>query len=539
MLITILLFVIPLLYMAGRVLGAVLSQKTEKTRFRFFGTIASLAAALITVFLAKSFFVTEAFVTEAVTPALFSGDAELAAFFAQSPALCQFLAGSAFSLVAPLLLLFSFLIFDLISWIVTLIVFAIKKKKARRLNATLSRELPTASETTEGEEEKEELPEAKATKRKGVYRTLATLGFALGSSLIVLFVWLLPVAAYAELVPAALTCVTETELLSEHDRAQLEQTLADSVDPINRHPMVKSFRFLGGSLTVDAMTSFEVGGQSVTFKEEVRELSGLAGNFLCLGNASFAEYGDAEEALFDAVSDSFASSRVLPSVLSETVQLATDAWLADDTFFGVSADAFYVDERGVFNGLVDKTVWILNQDTQPGTTDLICDDVDTTFEMLKVLIRHGALAGADGDEDLLVRLAKDGTVKDLIRVLEKNETMSALIPEITNIGMSAIGSTLGVDASVSAEYSVMMDDIASELNNIKLMSEEEQLASVRNLIGSEFEKNGLIVEDSVINDYADRMMADLVSGDGDIDSNDLLIFFSENSFEASEGNGNG
>lgn len=513
MLISMLFLFVPLLYMAVRVLWAVFSRKLQKTRFRFFGVLVSLAIALVVTFFAKFFIGADSFMASTLLPMLFSEDAEILAFLTEAASLRQFLTGLISSLAAPLLFLVVFMLFDLISWIVFIIVFSFKKKK------------------------KDE--EAKKEERSAL-SVFATVAFALGNALIVLFVWMLPIGIYASVLPSAMSCVTKTDLLPAGEKAEIEQILTDHIEPIDQNPLVNTFRFLGGSVASDIITTFKVNGQYVNLRNEVGTISEFVGDLASLGKVPYEEYGEAQSALFDEMSSAFASSKTLPPILSETVHAATDAWLREDTFFGMRIDMLYIDERGVFNGLVNKTVLVLNRDTVPGRTDLICHDVDTTFDMIDVLIKHGALSSASHEDDLLARLAKDGTVRDLVAVLEQNETMSALIPEITNIGMSAIGSTLGGEMGASGEYSEMMDGIANELNDVKKMSEEEQLDAVRELIGAEFEKNGLIVEEAVVNDYADRMVNDLVRKDGDdsIDSTDLLIFFSENSWEANAGASN-
>ena len=512
MVIGILLILVPLLYTAVRVLWAVYFRKMQKTRFRFFCVLASLVAAFFATFTTKAFISSEDFFNDVVVPMLFSGDAGIAGLFSEAASLRQMLSGIVSSLIAPVLFLIYFMLFDLISWIVFLIVFSIGKKKNKP---------------------------AKVSKNPKV-TLIATISFALGNALIVLFAWMLPIGVYASFLPSALSCFTNTDMLPAEEKAAYEEIVTDYITPINDNPTVNVFRFLGGSVTADMMTTFEVGDKYVGATKTVGEISELLGNLVSLGETPVEEYGEEQTKVFDQILNSIESSETLPLVFSETVHAATGAWLEGKSFLGISSDALYIDERGIFNGLMDKTILILNQDTRPGRTDLLCDDLDTTFEMIEVLIKHDVFLMASEGGNLLARLAKDGTVRDLIGVLEQNQTMSALVPEITNLGMSAIGSTLGIDSDTSAEYGEMMDGIAVELNGVKEMDESEQVAHVENLLRAEFEKNGLIVQDSVVNNYATRMVEDLVKTDEDgIDSNDLLIFFSENSWEASQDVPNG
>ncbi|MBE6589267.1 MAG: hypothetical protein E7643_03735 [Ruminococcaceae bacterium] len=507
MLISIMLFVVPLLYMAARVLWAVFFRKLHKTKFRFFGVLVSFALALLATYLTKSVLDSDSFATGTLIPLLFDGNPTFSEFFMSLPTLRETLSGIVASLVAPLLFLVYFMVFDLISWIVFLIVSLVRKKTGK-------------------------LPEEKGTPAS----VIATVAMALGNALVVVLVWMIPIGTYANFVPAALSCFTETDILKPDEKAVYEEIVTDYVTPIDENLLVNTFRFLGGSVISDIMTTFDVNDTYVGLTKEADAISEFGGNLIGLSQTYYDEYGEREMELFDHLSESVHSSKTLSPILSEAVHAATDAWLAGDDFLNISLADLYIDERGIFDGFIDQSVHILNEDTKNGNINLIRNDLDTTFEMLKVLIRHGVFANSDMDDDLLGRLAKDGTVRELITVLEGNQSMSALIPEVTNIGMSAIGSTLGIPADGESDYDEMMEVIAGELNGIKRMDEEAQLACTEELLRTEFAKEGLIVEESVVSQYAVLLVDDLVRRDGDepIDSADLLVFFSENSFESSQ-----
>ncbi len=500
MLISIMLFVVPLLYMAARVLWAVFFRKFHKTKFRFFGVVISLVAAFVFAFLTKA-------ILSSAAVRISLGDPSLDKLFTEAPLFRETVLGLVSSLLTPALFLVYFMIFDLISWIVYLIYFLIKKKSGK---------MPVES--------------------KKPLSIVSTVAFALGNALIVVFVWMLPIGTYMNVVPAALSCFTETDIMKEEDKAVYESIVTDYVDPINDNLLVNACRFAGGSALSDVMTTFEVNGTYIGSIKEVGIISEFLGNLIGLTQQYYEEYGEREIETFDRLYENIESSNALPILLSGALHQATDSWLEGDDFFGIWMEDISFDERRIFDGFIEKSVLILNEDTENHDPDLITRDMETTFSMFKILINRGVFANATEDDDLLVRLAKDGTVGDLIVVLEQNESMSALIPEVTNIGMNAIGSTLGFSSDGSAEYSEMMDNIATELNTVKQMDVDEQQPAVEALLYEEFEKEGMIVEDSVVQNYADRMVEDLVRNDSDeeITSNDVLIFFSENSYEASQ-----
>ena len=495
MLISILLFCVPLLYMAARVLWALFYRKMKKTRFRFYGVLISLGAAFLVAFFAKFFIGSDSFIAGAVLPSMFSEDEALFVFLTKSDACRHLLMGIVCSLGIPVLFLLAFMFFDLISWIVYVVVFSIGKKESAE----------------------EDVKESKLS-------IVATVAFALGNALIVLFVWMLPLGLYADLLPPILSCTAQTNMVSEEERASLERGLTDYVEPIDSHPVVNAFRFIGGSALSDVITTFPINGQYVKLSNEVGAISELSVNLGRLASTPYSKFGEEELAALDKISAALASSKPLPSALAELIHAATDAWIKGDDFFDVGADVLYLDQSGTLNGLTDKTVEILNKDTKKKDAALLCSDVDTLSSVLKILVRSGALSEGASREDLLSTLAKGDTVGEVIAVLESSKTMSALIPTINEITMDAIGTALGGD---SKEYDALLGDLAGELNAVKGMDKEEQTAAVRALLDSEFEKNGLTLASAVLDSYADLMVEDLLSRDASeaLTAEDLRSFF--------------
>ncbi len=502
---SIILAVILFVYLAICTVWAVFLRKFRKTRVRFFGVLASFVVALVATFIAKIFLEGEDFATNTVIPLLASGDATLAEFFASSDALRQTIIGAVTSLLAPALFLCFFLVANFLSWIVYLLVSLIVGAKMKEKDA-----------------------------ERTVAGTLGTVGFAVGKVLIVFFVWMVPVIAYTGLVPAALEGFTDTDILPAEDREVFEDVVEDYIKPIENDPTVSTFRFLGGGLVSDTLTMFKVGDVYVSLNREVGAISHFMGCAIELTQTDFKEYDESDMAVFDKLSETFEKSQTLPAILSEIVYDATDAWLEGEAYMGVYADTIRFDEQGMFDPFIDKSIEILHADTAPGRIDALSADIHTVFDLFEVLIKHGVFANAEVHDDLLYNLARDGTVGELIAVLEQNESMKVLVPEITAIGVNAIGSALGGGGE---EFNHVMETVATELNDVKQMgTREEQKVYVSDMLHTELSAEGLIVEDAIIEKYAELMVDDLIAskGDEDLTSDDVMLFFAENSWRLEE-----
>jgi len=499
---SVILALVLLLYTAGCTVWAVFLRKLRKTRLRFFCVLASFVVALVATFIAKAFLEGEEFAMNTVVPLIASGDATVAEFIASSDALRQTLIGTVSALLSPALFLVFFLIANFLSWIVYLFINLLRGEKMKQKDAV--RTVPS---------------------------TLGTIGFAMGKVLLVVFVWMIPIISYVSLVPAAMSIFTKTDILPKEDRVVYEEVLENYIAPVENDFTIKAYKIFGGGLLSDALTTYTVGEERVSLTNEVGAISHFGGCVIELTQNDFKSYDETDVEVFESLSNSFAASKTLPMIVSEVVYDATDAWLAGEAYMGLYYDSVRFDEQGMFDSFLDKSIEILHADTAPGRLDAMKADIHTMFDVFAVLIRHGVFANAEEHDNLIYDLARDGTVPELIAVLKANPSTAPLADEITAIGMSALGSALG---DPDGEFGEVMDTVATELNGVKGMgTPEEQKEYVSGMLREELAGAGLSVEDSVVEKYADLMVDDLIaaSGDEDVTSDDVLLFFAEHAWE--------
>lgn len=496
----ILLLVVILVYLAASVAWSVFLRRFRKTRVRFFGVLASFVLSLVGAIITKSVLSGSDFAQGTLLPLIESNvSKEIAELLSGSPALLETIVGCAIALIVPLAMLVLFLVLNFFAWIVYLLIMLMR-----------------GAEMKEKDQEEEEKP---------VYQLPLTIAMAVVQSLLVVIVWMVPIATYANLVPPVLNELTEAQIMDDNTQSVLETVQKDYVEPINQNAGVVVFRMIGVSPISDMLTNFTVKGEPIRMTDELGALTSLVCNVVRLGGSSFAEYGDEELATFDKITASFERSNLLPIIVSEIVHQATDAWKNDEEFIGVGSDVIRFDESGMFDGFTTTLIDVVHEDTAPGKTDAIRADLITIADLIEVLIKENVFDALENEDDMIETLAVDGVIEDMIVVLGSNDSMKILIPEITNIGVRAIGSTLGIKADNEAVYDELMTSVANGLNEVRYS--DDRVAAVTELLRAEFDDAGVIIEKSVVGFFAEAMVSDLLDSAGGraLDTDDVRAFF--------------
>lgn len=504
MIISIILTVLANLFLVGGILWGVFVRKLSKTTVRFYTILGALAVSIVVTVILRTFVFSEnllPWISVKLTP-------EIRDLLEFSPSLMQVALGAAGGLATPLIFFAVFLVANLIAWIVYLVITMIRGHKMKEKD------------------------------KKTRYSKTRALVFAVVQTLIVLIVWMLPFAAYLELAPTVMTEVSESGMLDESSAEIVDMVMEDYVNPVNDNVMLGAFRVLGGDALCDAMTSFKVNGEKVHMEDELDSIASLATNIYTLSKTDMAKYGPNEEASIHAIADSVGNSKILSLIAGEVAHAATDAWKNGDSFVGVSKDTVYFDKSGMFDDFTDSLIIVINQDSAPGNEDALCNDLSTVADMVAIMIRSDVFAGFGDQEALVEALSKDGVIKSLITELGENSSMKVLIPEMTNIGVRAIGTTLEMNESKKEVYDHMMSSIASGLNTAKKKDGEAQLNAVTETLTKAFDEAGLEIDKDIIPCYSAVMIESILipSGETPVTAQDVRVFFAVYAYTLDQGN---
>ncbi len=502
---SVLLVILAIVYLAICVVWSLFMRKHRKTRIRFFGILISFVLAFVGILITKSVLSGGNFATDTLIPLFRSnGGEEFADLLQQSPALCDTIVGCISALALPILMLVVFLIFDFFSWIVFLLISLLRG--------------------TQMKEKEESTPYAKQR----------TAALAVVQALLVLVVWMIPIATYAEIAPAVLEGILDAVPMKDDEQQLMNSVTNDYVKPIDQNGMVRVFRVLGVSALSDTMTTFDVNGVRVHFRDEIRSVTTLICNGFQLAETEMTEYGEAEIAALESISTTFGESKLLPVVVGELLHNATGAWKNGDSFIGVGEDVIRFDESGMFDDFITAFLDVIYQDTAVDHLDSLRADVGTASDLMQLFIRKNVLSNT-GDIDTLVDiLTQNSVIGDMVLILGENTSMKVLIPEVTNIGIRAIGTALEIKEDDEALYEDLMTALADGLNAAR--TEEDREAFVSRLLHEQFENAGILAEESVLQFYADAMIKDLLDAGGDtpVGTADVTAFFAVYAWSVSE-----
>ncbi|MBQ9131898.1 MAG: hypothetical protein IJX62_05465, partial [Clostridia bacterium] len=144
-----------------------------------------------------------------------------------------------------------------------------------------------------------------------------------------------------------------------------------------------------------------------------------------------------------------------------------------------------------------------------------------------ILADHEVFAKMDNTEALLSTLGGDGVIKDLITTLGSNSSMKRLIPEVTNLGVRAIGQTLNIPQDVETVYGAFMDDVAGALNEISSLEGEAQVNALSQKLSTAFDEAGVPIDKEILDFYSTSMVHDLIENNpnDEVTSADVQAFF--------------
>lgn len=393
-------------------------------------------------------------------------------FLEISPTLLQLVAELATALVMPLACLLVFFIFSFLTWIAYLIVTAIRGKAM-----------------------KERTKEMKLGRLRG-----AAWGLARG--LIAVLILMIPLCGYIDLAAPTLHNLAEEGVIDEND--PIMKNVMDEIDGVKGSPAVSVFRVLGVDLINNGLMNIRVDGQKFRAEDEIDSLVVLWNHISDLGETEMQNYGAREAQIILAISDSFKDSKLLAPILGDVIYAATEAWMNDQAFLGVEKPAL----GELFDPLLDEVWFILHGDAK--SSQALQADVETLATMISVMANNGIFANMENPEALMQSLAGGNAVKQMVNALGSNTSMKRLIPQITNLGIRAVGQTLQIPENAEAVYASFMDSVAASLNEVAVLEDEARVAALTEDLDVAFDRAGIEIEESILDFYSSSMIHDLI-----------------------------
>ncbi|MBQ9781484.1 MAG: hypothetical protein IJW00_11155, partial [Clostridia bacterium] len=441
----------------------------SKSLVRVLTVLLSAVAAVVTCFALKSSLPTpEEFLilvenNLGIIAQNFGGDTvamveEVMGYASISPTLIEFAIQLVGALLVPLLCLVFFLLYCLVTWIVYLIVTLILRRPMKAFN-----------------------------KKMPVSRLWAAcLGLAQG--LIIVGILFVPVSGYLQVADTAVTAMVEQNVLEKDDPTI--QTVQTIVDELDNAPVLSVYRVLGGDLTTSSLMKMDVADMDVYLDEEVDSIMVLAGHIMNLTKTEMSAYGEKEAAILRAIGDSFDDSKLITPIACDILYAATEAWMNGEAFLTIEKPSMGESDE-IFAPFLDALLEIIHDDCE--IDQLLQGDVKTIAEMAAILSTHGVFAKIENPDELLTVLSGGEVIKPLVTELGKNRTMKLLIPEMTNLGVRAIGQVLSIPKNTEAVYDSFMNEVAGALNELDQSADAQQIADLSKRLDTAFDEAGIVI----------------------------------------------
>ena len=467
----------------------------RKAFFRFFTVTLSAVGAFVGVIVLKNMLGTE-LITSKVNAFLAQiGLQKVLDVAASSPLLEEVILKTAGGIIAPLLFLVAFLVLSILTYVIYLLYTLLFRRSLKKT-------------------------------KKGFFGGIFAMIFGFGQGVVITAALVLTVISYTSIVPEIAPKLESSESFNESVRASITGA-SNTIEQANNSQVITVYKTYGLDLASHLLMDFEIKidneAHKIGMNDEIASISELVFTFMDLSATPMAEYGESEAALIQKLGTTFTKSRVLSLAGTELLHSATESWKNGETFAGIAKPTLGAD----MEPLLTKVISIFNESTNSTVT--FKEDVITVSNLISVFAKNGLFAATSNTEDpnaLFNCIAKDGVISEITLTLNTSTRMNALIPEITNLGLKTLASTLGIAENTTVVYNDALKNIAEHImataNEPDPVKRAEALMP---LVEKEFKNIGVTIEPEHIEILASALIEDFGDFDGTITPEFIAEFF--------------
>ena len=348
-----------------------------------------------------------------------------------------------------------------------------------------------------------------ASNKKKSFRKTRSLFHGLVQGVVTVIAVMIPLTCYLEMAPIVLDRVdSDSEIAQSIPEFE---TVKGEIIKLNNDTVVSTFRNFGGGWLYENLTSFAIGeGEDkieVRLITEIDSLFDLATNVMGLAGKDIASFTEAEAQTILKIGSSFGDSKLLTSIASEIIHAATGEWKEGNAFLGVTKPTL----GETFDPMLDKMVLIFYESSEK--PQYLGEDMASLSSLVAVFVRSEVLANASDINVLAQKLSQDEVIPQISTILGSNPRLIRLMPDITNLSVKILATTLGIPSDNTTVYNDMMKTIADEIVASKGQDASVRIESLKAVLNTEFDKAGMDVTDA----YIDLVSAALVADFGDFD----------------------
>ena len=360
---------------------------------------------------------------------------------------------------------------------------------------------------------------------------LIAAAIGLVEGLLIVGVFLLPVSSYLSLARPAVDGLVEQGIIEAEGTTK---DVLDIVREVDDAPVLVVHRVLGGQLASDTLMNVTVSGARINLRKEMEPIMGLVVSVAELSETELKSYDVHEADLIRSMGESFGKSNLLTVIVGDVLYAATDAWLEGEAFLEVEKPDMG-ESAEMFDPFLNKLLSIIRDDAKK--SEQLQKDVQTLADIIAILAQNKVIANLENQDKLVETLGGEGVVKSMIQALGENESMKPLIPEVTNLGVRAIGQVLNIPANADEVYGDFMDEVAAAINATAALSEAQRVENLTEQLATAFDEAGIAIDREILDFYSASMLHDLVeNNDREVTAADVKAFFNIYAENTTEGN---
>lgn len=191
---------------------------------------------------------------------------------------------------------------------------------------------------------------------------------------------------------------------------------------------------VSNNFVFEGLTKIKFNGEKLSLTNECVVISETIVSATPLFNEGDSEFSENEISAIENVVGKFEKSGILVVVGADIVSGACEKWSNGEDFVGISFTSVGED--------IDPIIIALLGTLKDTTAETLKEDVGDIVEILRVFEGYDLLSFSD--TDALMKNISGDFISELLTILSANERFNVVIPEVTNLGIKMITSSLNI-----------------------------------------------------------------------------------------------
>ena len=330
-------------------------------------------------------------------------------------------------------------------------------------------------------------------------------------------IFISPVMGTLKMADKALDMVEE--LASSNSSMQsIRNTLGTGLDEYKNDPLANVVYYCGGNIVYYANASSELNGNYFRLGREMKNTARYYSEILSSAKVigKISEATPSEIRKLQDIEKYIKKSETLKCITSDVVSNISGAWLEGESYLGLTRP----NVNSAISPVLNKVLYVCSNTTPKH----VGKDISTLIE-LYILLRDTDVIGQASYEEIMSVIDRTDLIGRIEEILSKNPRMSNIVVDFENMTVSLVSSAMLSDAISPENFEMIAEDIASAVNEVSGLPEEEQIAVVTSRAFRTINENGMDVPYDVVQVTAEKLMADIKTTTGEITSKTIQNFF--------------